>query len=320
MGVKNFQLKARLAEIPYRLRPPGRPRHATWFLSADDRARVTIKWPARYEWPRGSWIVETAKYALARLGVLQIEDTRQVHKGVIFLPCLVDGKDFHVALDYDDYPEVINQAALDECDLYLKYQYRIGGYCDRRVVPGGYITTRLNYYRFYEAYRRGNAAPEIDIAARFGTLFNGKERQRAVQLLAEAGDISFASNTGFIRYSQFLKEVGSARFGLQLPGNGPLTPRIPDFLGLGTCLVSPPLAAQLHVPLVPGEHFVEVAEDLSDLVEKLRYYLAHEDERLRIAQAGRDYFDRFLHCEQLAGYYVHSILKKPSIVQGEILE
>ena len=304
------KIKDKLAEVPYWFSIRSHVSNLTWPLSAVDSARVRVQWPLTYEWPGGAWLVETVRYGLQHLGVVRMAELPQAFEGVIFLRCLIDGNEFRVALDYSDYPETLNQAALGECDLYLKWQYRLGGYAEPKVRPGGYVVTQDKYYQFYERMRRiGNAAPNTDIAARFGVRWSGELRQKAVQLLTAADDISLVSNTGIVTYSRFLKEVGYARLGLQLPGQGPLSPRIAEFLGLGTCMISVPLGAELHVPLVPGTHFVEISHDLSDLVEKVRFYLAHDEDRLRIASAGRDYFDRYLHCEQLAGYYVHSMLE-----------
>ena len=38
--------------------------------------------------------------------------------------------------------------------------------------------------------------------------------------------------------------------------------------------------------LVPGQHYVEIAPDLSDLVEKLDYFLSHPSEGREIAESG----------------------------------
>jgi spore maturation protein CgeB len=68
------------------------------------------------------------------------------------------------------------------------------------------------------------------------------------------------------------------------------------------------LTTSLHVPIIPGTHYVVIADDLSDLLMKTRYYLAHEDERKKIALAGAEYFDRYLHSEQLVQYLIRKIL------------
>jgi hypothetical protein len=46
--------------------------------------------------------------------------------------------------------------------------------------------------------------------------------------------------------------------------------------------------------LQPGTHYVEVAADLSNLVELTRYYLAHQDEAQHIADAGHEHFQQRL--------------------------
>lgn len=60
----------------------------------------------------------------------------------------------------------------------------------------------------------------------------------------------------------------------------------------------------LHVPLVDGEHVAFARPDLSDLVELCRYYLEHDEEREAMGRRAREYFDRYLHREQLASYYL----------------
>lgn len=51
-----------------------------------------------------------------------------------------------------------------------------------------------------------------------------------------------------------------------------------------------------------------IADDLSDLVDVCRHYLAHPQEREKIAAAGRCYFEQYLHFDQLAAYTVRTIL------------
>ncbi len=306
-----LQLVDRIAEVPYRIRPPSHIRTRTWPISQEELSRVSVVWPTQYEWPAGGAILESIKSAFKSLGVVHEERTPQPHSGVVMLYCLVDRKPHAVALDYSDYHDFINESALAQSSLYFKAQHRVQGYPDPRIVPGGYMVTTKRYYRYYMPFRRrGNLAPTIDVVGRFGFTFQGELRRRAVSLLADAPGIQFLGNTGKVRYSRFLREVASARLSLHLPGNGPFTHRVAEFLGLGTCMISVPFATALHIPLVPGIHFVEVKHDLSDLLDKIRYYLQHEDQRNRIAAAGRDYFDKYLHPEQLVSYYVHRILDR----------
>jgi hypothetical protein len=306
----NLQLVDRLAELPYRVRPRRRPEVATWPLTTHDRARVAITWPSRYQWSEIAPIVETFKDSLARLGVLQVRSVPQTHTGGVMLQCMVDGRPHSVFLDAFDHP-IINAAALAESALYFKCQFRNGGYDDDRILPGGYPTTNCRYYKFYRPFRAKYATRRpIDVVGRFGYAFQEELRRRAVQILAATPDIVFVGSGGKVRYSRFLEEVASARLCLHLPGNGPFTHRIGEFLGLGRCMVSLRFTTALHVPLEAGVHYVAIADDLSDLVDKCRYYLRHDDEREQIARRGQDFFDRYLHSDQLASYYVRSILDR----------
>jgi hypothetical protein len=292
-----FDLAGRLREIPYRLR-------AEHHLSTPI-ADVSIAWPRVYEWPPCGQVVVTLRDALSRAARLAHEDIPQVHKGVIIFRC-----DAHqIVLDYSDYHNFVNEDALQPCDLYIKLQYRSEGYADLRIVPGGYPVTAKDFYRFYLPFRHwGNRRLDWDIVGRFGYTFQEQIRRKAGEIL---NSVPGFSGTGKVRYSRFLREVASSKLALHMPGNGPFTHRVAEFLGLGTCMLSQRFATELHVPLLPGVHYVEIASDLSDLMERIFYYLAHDAERNAIARAGREYFDKYLHADHLAAYYLRRIAELP---------
>lgn len=54
---------------------------------------------------------------------------------------------------------------------------------------------------------------------------------------------------------------------------------------------------ELPMPLEEGKHYVAF-DDMDDMVEKIRYYLSHEDERLKIAAAGKRLFDEYYNPER----------------------
>ena len=301
----------RLAELPYRLRPPVRASGRTWPLTPEDLRRVRITWPAAVDWLPSANIVETQKYALSKLGVLDVQHTKQDQEGVILLPCMVDERPHLIVLDYSDYPDFINSRALADCSLYLKMEHAARGYADPRILPAGYSVTGLDYYRFYAQYRARYAnRRQIDVVGRFGFQFQETIRRKAIQLLSDAPDINYVGAGGKVRYSRFLREVASARLCLHMPGNGPFTHRVAEFLGLGSCMISIRFTTSLHVPLEPGVHYVEVADDLSNLIERCRHYLANDEEREQIARNGSELFDRYVHCDQLAAYYLRTIIDR----------
>ncbi|MBK5189843.1 MAG: glycosyltransferase family 1 protein, partial [Gemmatimonadaceae bacterium] len=284
---------------------------ATWALTAAERARLRITWPTTYQWVHAGAFADTVKQAFARLGVLRSVAMPQIHPGIVQLFCELDGRTHIVALDYTDRAERVNQKALDECSLYIKYQYLESGYADSRIIPGGYSVSSPHYYRYYRHFRKRRADDRlIGVLGRFSYKFQGALREKAVRLLSSADDIHFVGAGSRVRYSRFLREVASARLSLDLPGNGPFTFRVPEFLGLGTCLVSPRYATRLHERLVPGVHYVEIADDLSDLLDVCRYYLAHEEERAKIASAGQEFFERYLHCDHMASYYARNMIDR----------
>jgi len=306
-----LDLPGRLAEIPSRLRRPGHAGSPSWTITARDRGRVSIAWPSRYEWAPAAGITETLKAALARQHVLKVQPTRQTYAGAIMLECVVDDRRHRVVLDYSDHAEFLNQDALATCSLYIKLQFRADGYADPRIIPGGYVASGMHYYRCYRTLRERSIGDRtIDVFGRFGYRFERDLRRRAAELLSGAPDIHFVGTGRRVRYSRFLREAASARLCLGLPGNGAFTFRVVEFLGLGCCMLTPRYPTALHVPLEPGVHYVAIARDMSDLLDVCRYYLAHDDERERIARAGRDFFDRYLHCEQIASYYLRMILNR----------
>jgi hypothetical protein len=252
--------------------------------------------------------VSSIKDGFRGLGVLSVKDIAQTHRGVVLFNCVLDGKARPVALDYSDYPDFVNMDALADTELYFKCQFAPGGYGDDRIIPAGYPVTYLTYYKYLSAFRNIRSA-DIDVLGRFGFRFAASIRKKAVDLFDAAPTINFAGAGGKVRYSRFLREAASSRLCLHLPGNGPFTHRIAEFLGLGCCIISPPIGAELHVPLVPNVHYIQVSENLDDLVEKAQSFLANREERERIAKAGAEFFDKYLHCDQMAAYHLDRIFE-----------
>lgn len=75
-------------------------------------------------------------------------------------------------------------------------------------------------------------------------------------------------------------------------GNHPITYRLFEGMALRCLVVAQSIRATAFLDggLESGRHYVEVADDLRDLVDTVHHYLAHLPEAQRIADAGHEHF------------------------------
>ena len=66
----------------------------------------------------------------------------------------------------------------------------------------------------------------------------------------------------------------------------------------------------MNAPLLDRVHVAYVADDLSDLVEVCRFYVENEEAREEMCRASRRFFERHLHADNLAAYYLRSCLDR----------
>ena len=132
-------------------------------------------------------------------------------------------------------------------------------------------------------------------------------RVRACRLLQESG---LPANVGLtagsippeLHFDVPLKEreplyvMGQHKFVLSLWGNHQFNPRLYRGLEAGSLVfhqATPDIQLLDDGILVPGVHYVEIAPDLSDLLEQVEYFVAHPGEAREIAEAGhRRWMDR----------------------------
>jgi hypothetical protein len=220
------------------------------------------------------------------------------------------GRTHRVAIDFSDYMDRICQPTLSGATLYFKMQYRRGGYGDDKIIPGGYPVSSPYAYRFLPKLRANcDVKPKrYNVYGRFGLRYSAELRQKAMASLSEANDLGYEGGTRFVRNSRYLRDMARSKIGIDLPGNGDFCFRLIDYLSIGVCVIGPRPRTELPVPLIDGEHIVYCRDDLSDLVSQCRRYLKDGDARTRIARNARDHFDRFLHRDQLARYYLNRFL------------
>ncbi|MAG35223.1 MAG: hypothetical protein CL878_03100 [Dehalococcoidia bacterium] len=98
-----------------------------------------------------------------------------------------------------------------------------------------------------------------------------------------------------------LHTMGQYRFVLSPWGNYPFNPRLFRGLEAGSLVfhqASPSIQLLEDGILIPGQHYVELKPDLSDMLEKVSYYMDHPAEAREIAQAGHEVWMQNLFAEE----------------------
>jgi hypothetical protein len=298
------------------------PSTPTWPLPDALHSDLVITWPTVYR------MNETRKWMqhlIAGLSKIVRVEFAPIPQDSCFDGCIVThfeyrGESHRVVIDHWDYEDRICYPALNDATIYFKMQHLREGYGDRRIVPGGYTVSLRDQYRYLDKLRNEcDTKPKLyNVYGRFGLRFGVETRQRALSLLTEASDLGFVGGTQFVRTSRYLREMARSKIGIDLPGNGDLCFRLIDYLSVGVCIVSPRPKVELHEPLVDGKHVVFCKDDLSDLVPICRRLLADDEERNRIANNARDYFDKYIHRDQLARYYLSCFLSAANRASCEL--
>ncbi|MGZ4195159.1 MAG: hypothetical protein ACXVFQ_02140 [Solirubrobacteraceae bacterium] len=278
---------------------------ATWPLAPDLQRRVSVRWPTAYEWaPAGKWVdgLRAGISARVQVGSFEID---QPYEGAVLIQVELDGRRHGVAIDYFDSDRVLDEV-LASCELIFKMQYRAGGYGNPRVVPGGYVPARPHLARYVPALRhlRDRSDPLYDVYGRFGLGYATEYRRSAVEALQAQKRFGYEGSLKILPYAAYLREAARSRVCLDLPGNGDMCHRLIDYLAIGCCVVRPAPLTRLPVELGDGLNIRYVQRDLSDLVDVCAELVGDPARSTEIGLAARDYYDRYLRAEQLAGYYL----------------
>lgn len=296
-----------------KLRPPLAPAvPPTWPHDPAQARRVTVRWPAAYQCPEAVKWAGPLREGLRKLVRVRRAALPQSSDGVAVFQLVYGGRVHDIAIDYWDYADRVDEKILARSACYFKMQFARGGYGSDRVLPGGYVPGSRSIYHYLPHLRavRDCRPPAFDVYGRFGTRFARGVRERATQALTSQSDFGYEGGLQMVRYSRYLRQVARAKVCIDLPGNGDFCYRLVDYLSIGSCVIGPRPGNVFPVPLVDREQVVYTKDDLSDLVVICKHYLDRPEERDRIARNARDYFDRYLHRDQLAGYYLHESLKR----------
>jgi hypothetical protein len=270
---------------------------------------VTIRWPLRYDWPlAGTWL-DPLLPGFKRFVRIERADLSQPYERVLRLQAVVRDRAYEIAIDYADSMELRNES-VRKADLYFKMQFANSGYRQSHVVPGGYVGRDI--YPFLPRIRalKDSTPPQFEVYGRFSVNEAKAARRNAIEILSRQDRFSYEGGDRLVPYTRSLREVARAKVCIDLPGRGDFCFRLVEYLAIGSCSVGPPHRTILHVPLRDREHLVHTEPDLSDLVTTCEAYLTDDAARERIEHNSRSFFDRYLHRDQLAAYYLHSVVQR----------
>src|SRR5262249_49308614 len=156
------------------------------------------------------------------------------------------------------YMDEINEEGARRAVVYLKMQFRKGGYGDDRIVPGGYPNYSPAMYKYLWRLRARHdcAAQMHDVYGRFGLDFAAWSGLKAVQMLTQQTKFRYTGGAKTVRYGQSLREVARTKIAIDLPGNGDFTFRLIDYLSIGVCVIASPHRTELPIPLVDRTHII----------------------------------------------------------------
>lgn len=291
-----------------RHRAPPSP-EPTWPVAPEEAARVRLRWPSRYAWAPQDTYVGPLRIGLERLVAIEPAEIPQPYHGVVMIEALVDGERHDVALDYSDYVE-LQAEDVARSSVYFKMQYLHEGYGTETVVPGGFVPAGHNLYGALTPLRalRDRRRFRADVYGRFQLGQRADIRRQAVLALREQRRFTYRGSDGLVRYTSHLRDIAQARVCVDLPGLSPICHRLIDYLAVGACVVGPRPRSRLHVELEEGRHVTYVPDDLEGLVDACAELVADPATRERRRRETSDFFDRYLHRDQLAAYYLDRIL------------
>lgn len=291
-------------------KPPPRP-DPSWPLANDVLQTMKVRWPLHYENPRAASYFEFALYRFREHVAVELADIEQREPGLVTFEVIIAGEAHRVALDYYDFLHV-NENVVRRSALYFKMQHAEEGYGFENVLPAGYVAKRHLLYQQLRRLRstRDECRYTHDVYGRFSVTFQPHIRRRIAEVLSSQSDFEFEGGTTLSVYSRHLRDIAHSRVCIDVPGQGPLCHRLVDYLAIGSCVVGLRPRVLLPVPMEHGVHVYWIRDDLSDLLDACRTCLGSSETAERLAYNARDYFDRVLHQNQLADYYLYKCIER----------
>lgn len=203
---------------------------------------------------------------------------------------------------------------------YFKIQYHDSHKLIPNIFPIGQTVTSLKYFDVYQ-----NKQEEIyDVIALFRAT-NYNLRCKCVELIKSQKWNSIVGVQNYrnrpkvpigieqprLEYSEHLNKQLQSKICISLPGVGNYSSfwswRTTEILGLGKCMLT--VTPTCYLPNYPKNCWIECKSDLSDLIEKINYYLNNPIERNIIARNGKTYFDNYLSPTAMCQNIINKTLK-----------
>ena len=122
-------------------------------------------------------------------------------------------------------------------------------------------------------------------------------------------DCQLADSTG-----RFLEQAAGSLVAVHVPGSHPhiLDRSVVQLWSVGVCVLSPDLwTTCLERRAVPGEHYLLLRDDYSDLAEKIHWCRGHRRECVRIGQQAKQFFAEQCLPQRIWEYIAEKTLREP---------
>lgn len=278
-----------------------------WTLDPALLDGLVLRWPRSTRPAVVGRMLTPVRRAIGRHVRVEVADMHQPVSSVVLMELVAGSKVYPVAIDLHDFSSFRDEELVRRCLVYFKMQHQRGGYDIPQVVPGGYLTDKSTIY-FYLPYLRKLRDRQdftCDVYGRFGLRFGADLRRRTVELLEKQRRVAFRGGLKTVSRATFLREIARSRVCIDLPGqDDAFCCRTISYLAVGACIVGTRPKNELNGPLIDRVHVAWAQDDQSDLVDLCEYYVEDDDARERMVSETRLFFDRYLHAESLAAYYL----------------
>lgn len=222
-----------------------------------------------------------------------------------------DRQDFGGDLERIGYPGLYNEALnLRPFDVIFKREYLKDTQYPDNVFP---LPFSINY----------NRIPKTGVQKKYQVAFWAVEghpiRTRVLEMLEDQFDCQengTVRNQEFKKYKRkgkyYLQELAACMINLSFRGGGWDTLRYWEIPAVGSFMISQPMNIVIPNDFQAGREAVFCEKDASDLLELCSYYLAHPEEREKIARQGAVHAREY-HSDGARARYILEVLSETKI-------